>query len=98
MTTYNSSHQGQGFIPWAAPHAFPLTNPHHSLQSYTIFLACLTSKPLFLKYSFMVLIHLFPGLPTVQLPVHFPTLLAVLSLYPFHIGEPPKNTFINPFI
>ena len=56
--------QGQGFIPQAMPHAFPLTNPHHTPLLCTILLACLTSKPLFFKQSFMVSVHLFYGLPT----------------------------------
>ena len=37
-----ASCQGQGFIPQATSHAFPLTNPHHTLLSWTILLACLT--------------------------------------------------------
>ena len=53
--------------------AFPLTNPRHSLLSWTILLACLTSKPLFLKHSFTVSIHLFRGPPTKGLPAHSPT-------------------------
>ena len=68
-----ASSQGQGFIPWATPHAFPLINPCHSLLSYTILLACQTSKPLFFKHSFTVSIHLFRSLPNDRLPAHSPT-------------------------
>ena len=44
-----ASHQSQGFIPQATPHAFPCTNYHHTLLSCTILLACLASKPPFFK-------------------------------------------------
>ena len=62
----------QGFIPRATHHAFPLTNPRHTLLSCTILLVCPTSKPLFFKQSFMVSIHLFRDLPTERLPAHTP--------------------------
>ena len=68
-----ASHQSQGFIPQATPHAFPLTNLHHTLLSCTILLACLTFNLLFFKQSFTVSIHLFCGLSTERLPAHFPT-------------------------
>ena len=67
-----ASCQSQGFIPRATSHAFPLTNPRHSLLSWTVLLACLTSKPLFFKHFFRVSRHLFRGLPTERLPVHTP--------------------------
>ena len=51
------SRQGQRFIPQATPHAIPLTKPRRSLLSCTILIACQTSKPLFLKQSYMVSIH-----------------------------------------
>ena len=74
-----ASYQGQGFIPWGITHAFLLTNLHHSLLSWTILLACLTSSPLFFKHSFMVSVHLFHDLPTEQLPAHSPT---------YYLGNP----------
>ena len=72
LTTIASC-QCQGFIAQAMPHAFPLTNPHHTFLSCTILLACLASKLFFFKQSFTVSIHLFRSLPTEQLPANFPT-------------------------
>ena len=88
-----ASHQGQGFIPWGTPYVFTFTNPCYSFLSYTILLACLTSKPPFLKQSFTISIHLFSGLSTDQLTTDTPTL--ILS---FSIDQPPENAIINPFI
>ena len=87
-----ASCQGQGFI-----HTFLLTNPRHTLLSCTILLACLTSKHLFFKQSFVVSIHLFHSLSTERLPVLSPsqTLLAILL---FSILFHRENTFINLFI
>ena len=65
-----ASRQTQEFIPRAISHAFPLTNPRHSLLSWTILLACLTSKPLFFKHSFTISSHLFRGLPAERLLLH----------------------------
>ena len=39
-----ASRQGLWFIPRATPYAFPLTNPRHSLLSWTILLGCLTFR------------------------------------------------------
>ena len=60
------SRQGQRFIPRDTPYAFLLTNSRHSLLSSAILFACLTSKPLFLKYTFTISIHLLCNLPTEQ--------------------------------
>ena len=84
-----------------SPHALPLTNPHYTLLSCTIFHACLTSKPLFFKQSFTVSVHLFRGQPTEQLfayssyinPLNNPVIFHSL-----HMAEPPESTFINPFV
>ena len=69
-------------------HAFPLTNPSiHSYHAPNILLGCQTFKPLFLKQSFKVSIHLFRGLPTEQLPAQSPT--NPIILYFVHMDEPP---------
>ena len=65
VTTHNCSisSRSRAHLPGYAPYT-----PHHKpppcSPSWTILLACLTSKPLFLKLSFTVSIHLFRGLPT----------------------------------
>ena len=82
---------GQKLIPQATPHIFPITYPHHTILSCIIFLACLTSKPLFFKQAFTVSIHLFLSLPI------DPHNNAVI-LHSFHMAEPLENTFINPFV
>ena len=71
------------FIPRAMPHAFPLQIP---AVYCTIILACLTSKPLFFKQSFMVSIHLFCPQPIERMPAHTPiqTLLAIHSPFSPH--------------
>ena len=84
------------------PHSFPLTNPSHSLLSCTILSACLTSKPIFLKHSFTVSVHLFQGLLIERLPARSPLsyidyLGNPISLYPLHMTEPPGHAFISPF-
>ena len=99
--------QNQWFIPQVMPHAFPLTNQYHSLLSCTILLACLTSKPLFLKQSFMVSIHLFHGLPTETKctlpyidPFSYPVILHSLHITPNHQKTPSSvlssTSFITP--
>ena len=94
QTTTVASHQSQGFILRASPHAFPFTNPRHSLVSYTIFFACLTFKPLFFKSPFTLLIHLFRGRPTERLPAHFLTfnLLVILSFSTLSIWPNQQRT------
>ena len=77
-------------------HVFSLTNPCHSLISCTIFLVCMTPKPLFLKQSFTVSIHIFHGLPTEQLS-YIDSLRNLIILH-LHMVEPPENNFINPFV
>ena len=72
-----ASHQVQGFILQATPHAFSLKFPH-SFLSWTILLASLTSKHLFLKRSFTVSIHL----PTERLPAHTLTYILFWQSYP----------------
>ena len=78
------------YTPCIPPH-----KPYHSLPSYTILLACPTSKPLFIKQSSMALIHLFRGLPTAQLLAH--SLSNPIILHSYHLAKPLDNTFINPF-
>ena len=85
-------------------HELPLTNPRHTLLSCTILLACLTSKPLFFKQSFMVSIH-FYSLPTERLPAHFPTLtllpilsFSILSTWPNHQRTASSIFSSTPFI
>ena len=65
-----ASRQGQGFIPRATPHAFPLTNPHHTLLSCTILLICLTSKPLFFKQYGLIRYDIDMLLSITRLAVH----------------------------
>ena len=93
------SRQDQWFIPRAMPHAFPLTNPRHTLLLCTIPLACLTYKPLFFKQSFTVSIHLFRSLPTEWLPAHSILSLSILSTWPNHWRTPSifsSTTFVTP--
>ena len=71
-----ASRQGQGFILQATRYAFPLTNPRHTLLSYTILLACLTSKHFFFMEFFTVSIHLFHVYPLndyQHTPLHRPS-------------------------
>ena len=93
----NSRH-GQGFIPPAMPHAFPLTNPLPSLLSCTILLACLRSKPRFLKHSFTISIYLFRALPTERLPAHTLGNFIILSTRPNHQSTPSSLLSFNPFV
>ena len=77
-----------------------LTNSCHSHLSCTILLACLTSKPLFLKYSFTVSIHLFPGLPTEWLPAHsyiVDSLGNPITLHPLYMAETLDDSLICAF-
>ena len=69
------------------------TPPHkpHSLLSWTILLSCLTSKPLFLKHSFSISIHLFLGLLTEQLS------LSILSIWLNHCRIPSSILSSRPF-
>ena len=97
VVTHNCVIQSQGFIPRAAPHAFPLTNPRYSFLSWTIFLVYLISKPLFFKRSFTASIHLCRGPPTVRLPSHsyIDSLDNPIPLHPLHMVETPENSLIN---
>ena len=88
------SRQGQGFIPWAMSHTFPLTNLCHTLLSCTILLACPTSKPLFFKHSFIVSIHLFPSL-SLRDYQHLLSNPAILTTWPNHWKTPSTTPFIN---
>ena len=91
LTTIASLH-GQGFISRATLHALPLTNPRHTLLSCTILLACLTSKPLFLKQSFTVSIHLLRGLPTENT---FINLFVYILRHPAQLPYPGIRDFIH---
>ena len=97
LLTAVACRQSQGFIPRATPHAFPFTNPRHTLLSCTILLACLTSKPLFFRQSFTVSIHFFRGLPIERLPAYpyIDSLSNPVVLHSLHMAESSENTFIN---
>ena len=88
--TIIASRQGQGFISRATPHAFPFTNPRHTLLSCIILLACLTSKPPsnspsgYQSTSSAAYQH--------TLPLSNPVVL-----HPLHMAELQENTFINLF-
>ena len=92
-----ASHQGQGFIPWAMPHTFPLTNPCNTLFS----LLALTSKPLFSKQPFkdinLPLLQTTHWMSTSILP-YIDLLSNPVIFHSLHMAEPSKNTFINLFI
>ena len=89
--------------PQAAPHAFFLTNPRHTLLSCIILLACLTFIPLLFKQSFMVSIHLFLGLllsDYQHTPLHryIDSLSNPIVPHSLNIADPSENTFINAFV
>ena len=74
VTTHNCGISSRsGVYPPGYASYIPHLQTRHSPLSCTIVLTYLTSRLLFLKQFFTVLIHLFLVLPTEQLPAHSPT-------------------------
>ena len=97
-----ASPQSEGFIPQDTPHAFPLTNPRHSLLSYTMHASCLNFISFFFflnspsRYHFTSsaadLLSDYPYTP------HIDHLSNLVILHSLHMAKPSQNTFMNPFV
>ena len=86
-----ASRLSQGFIH----QAMPLTNTHHTLLSWTVLLACLTSNPFFFKQS--VLNSINPPLPrptkcaTTSTLSYIAPLSNLIVIHSLHMTNPSEN-------